>query len=274
MKKIYAYIISLLVLISTGDIIAQKPAAVEPHEGNIMAPKPAAAEPPDTVVIPLAIRAGIDIAGPVIYLTDKNNLTSEGYLSVDLNEKRSLFFGGGYSNYKYSQYNYNYRTNGVFFRAGVDFNLLKPHTSMGKYWAGVGLHYGISVFTYEIPELSSENYWGSTATSVPSQSHWGHFAELTPGFRAQLLGNLSLGWTVCLRKMIYSGGSKDTRPIYIPGYGLSAKAFSAGINYFLVWNFRYRKINVVIKKEPPEEPDEDVTPQTNSGSGNNQKMEP
>ena len=92
--------------------------------------------------------------------------------------------------------------------------------------------------------------------------------------KPQLFGNLSLGWTVSLRKMIYSGGSKDTRPIYIPGYGLSATSFSAGINYFLVWNFRYRKINVVIQKEPPEEPDENVTPQTNSGSGNNQKMEP
>ena len=52
-------------LLSTGDIMAQKPAA-------------AAAAPPDTVVFPLSIRAGIDIAGPVIYLTDKNNLTAEG----------------------------------------------------------------------------------------------------------------------------------------------------------------------------------------------------
>lgn len=274
MKRTYAYIISLLALISTSDIVAQKPAASEPHNGNIMAHKPAATEPPDTVVFPLAIRAGIDFAGPVIYLTDKNNLTAEGYLSADLNEKRSLLLGVGYANYKYSQYNYSYRTNGMFIRAGVDFNLLKPKTSMGKYWAGVGLHYGISVFTYEIPELSQENYWGMTTSSVPSQAHWGHFIELTPGFRAQLFGNLSLGWSLGLRKMIYSGGSKDTRPIYIPGYGLSANTFSAGINYFLVWNFRYRKINVIIKKEPPQEPDEDVTPQPNSGSGNNQKMEP
>jgi hypothetical protein len=74
--------------------------------------------------------------------------------------------------------------------------------------------------------------------------------------------------------MIYKGGSKDTSPIYIPGYGLSAKSFSAGINYFIVWNFRYRKIIVIIKKQPPEEPEENETPQTNSGSGNNQKMEP
>jgi hypothetical protein len=262
-KKTYAYIISLLVLLSTGEIMAQKPAAAD-----------TTSEPPDTVVFPLAIRAGIDIAGPVIYLTDKNNITFEGYLSADLNEKRSLYFGGGYANYKYSQYNYSYRTNGMFVRAGIDFNLLKPKTSMGIYWAGVGIHYGVSVFTYEIPELSQESYWGTTTASVPSQSHWGHFAELTPGFRARLFGNVSIGWSLSLRKMIYSGGSKDTKPIYIPGYGLSAKSFSTGINYFIVWNFHYRKINVIIRKEPPEEPDENVAPPANSGSGDNQKMEP
>jgi hypothetical protein len=257
-KRTCAYIISLLVLIPTG----------------VMAQKPEATEPPDSVFIPLAIRAGIDIAGPVIYLTDKSNLTIEGYLSADLNEKRSLFLGGGYSNYKYSQYNYSYLTKGIFLRTGVDFNLLKPQTSMGKYWAGIGLHYCISTFKYQIPELSHENYWGTTSISLPSQLHWGHFIEATPGFRAQLFSNFTIGWSISLRKMIYSGGSKDTRPIYIPGYGQSAKSFSFGINYFLIWNFRYKTIRVLIQKEPPEEPEETETPADNTGSGNMQNMEP
>jgi hypothetical protein len=78
--------------------------------------------------------------------------------------------------------------------------------------------------------------------------------------------------------MIYSGGSRNTKPIYIPGYGLSAKSFSTGINYFLIWNFRYKTIKVLINKEPPEEPEEDTTSpkntNTNSGSGNMQEMQP
>jgi hypothetical protein len=239
-----------------------------------MAQKPEATEPPDTVAIPLAIRAAIDITGPVIYFLDKNNFTAEGYLSADLNERRSLFLGGGYTNYKYSQYNYSYHTNGLFLKAGVDFNLMKPQTAMGKYWAGIGLHYGISSFTYEIPELSYVNYWGTTTASFPSQSHWGHFIEATPGFRARFFGNLSLGWSISLRKMIYKGGNNDSSPIYIPGYGIAAKSFSFGINYYFVWNFRYKTIKVLIKKDLPEEPEENTTPPDNTGSGNNQVMEP
>jgi hypothetical protein len=256
-RKIYAYIISLLAIISSGELMAQKPTATEP---------------PDTVTIPLAIRTGIDISGPVIYLTDKNILSAEGYLSADLNEKRTLYFGGGYTDYKYSQYNYSYLTNGIFFKTGIDFNLLKPQTAMGKYWAGVGIHYGISSFTYEIPELSHDNYWGTTTLNIPSQSHWGHFIEASPGFRAQLFGSFYIGWSISLRKMIFSGSSKDIRPIYIPGYGLAASSFSTGINYFLIWNFRYKTIKVLIKKEPPEEPDENAQPSTNTGSGNMQNM--
>jgi hypothetical protein len=246
--------------------------------GELVAQKPPATEPPDTVTIPLSIRAGIDIAGPIIYSIDKSDLTLQGCFLVDINEKKALFIGGGYTNYKYSQYNYSYITNGIFLRTGIDFNILKPQTAVGKYWAGVGLHYGISVFSYEIPMLSHENYWGTTATSIPSQSHWGHFLEVNPGFRAQLFGNLTLGWSVSLRKMIYSGGSKNTKPIYIPGYGLSAKSFSTGINYFLIWSFRYKTIKVLIQKEAPEAPEEDTTNPTdtnkNPGSGNMQEMQP
>jgi hypothetical protein len=248
--------------------------------GELMAQKPAATVPPDTVTFPLTIRAGVDISGPVIYLTDKNNLTVEGYLSADLNEKRSLYLGGGYSNYKYSQYNYSYVTNGFFIKAGVDFNLMKPQTAKGKYWAGVGLHYGLSSFSYEIPELSHDNYWGTTTASLPTQSLWSHFIEASPGFRAQFFGNVTIGWSISLRKMIYSGGGKDIRPIYIPGYGLAASSFSAGINYYIIWNFRYKTIKVLIKKEQPEEPEEETTPSTNTntntntGSGNMQNPEP
>ena len=259
MRKTYVYIISLLVINSTGELMAQKPEATDP---------------PDTVSIPLSFRVGIDVSGPVIYLTDKNNLTAEGFFSYDLNEKRSVFLGGGYSNYKYSQYNYSYKTNGIFVKAGVDFNFLKPQTTMGKYWAGVGLHYGISMFSYQIPELSHTNYWGTTTTSIPYQSRWGHFIEASPGFRASLFGNFTIGWSVSLRKMIYSGGANDIRPIYIPGYGMAAKSFSTGINYFLIWNFRYKIIHVVIKKEPPEEPEENATPSPNNSSGNTQTTLP
>jgi hypothetical protein len=189
LRRIYAYIISLILLVPATEINAQKPAAPEP---------------PDTVFIPLSVRAGIDLVGPVVYFTNKNNLTTEAYVSADLNEKKSLFLSGGYSKFAYTQYNYTFNAKGVSFKAGVDFNLLKPQTAMGKYWAGVGFHYGISSFSYDIPTITFQNYWGTFSSSLPRQNGWAHFIEIAPGFRAKMFGSLSLGWTLSLKKMIYS----------------------------------------------------------------------
>jgi hypothetical protein len=218
-------------------------------------------EPPDTVVIPLKIRAGLELAGPVIYFTDKNNLSFEGYVSGDLNEKMAIFLGGGYADFKYSQYNYDYLSRGVFIKAGVDFNLLKPEINMGKYWAGIGLHYGQSIFTSETPSFEHENYWGTTASSIPSKTSWGHFLEISPGFKAELFNNFSIGWSVSLRRLIYSGTTKDLMPVYIPGFGTGGKTMSFAMNYFITINIPYRKIRVAIKKEVPEETEEQTTPQ-------------
>ncbi len=238
-KKISVYIISLLFVMN----------CCIPEAG-------AQNQPPDTVIIPLKIRAGVDIAGPAIYLYDKNNLNIEGYFSCDLNAKTGIFLGAGYSDYKYSQYNYDYLSNGYFIKTGVDFNILKPEKSMGKYWAGIGLRYGLSYFTSEIPSFEHESYWGTTTTTIAPESNLGHYLEVSPGFRAEVFNNFSLGWSLNLRKLLFSGTGKDLRPIYFPGYGSGDETISFGINYFLTWNIPFMKIKVSVKQEEPEETEE------------------
>lgn len=233
MRRISAYFISLLLLFGGSCLKAQ-----------------------DTVLFPLKIRAGVDIAGPGIYLTDKNNLNLEGYLSYDRNEKMSYVFEAGYLNYKYSQYNYDYRSKGVYTRIGVDFNLLKPEMSLGKYWAGIGLRYGLSFFSSETPSFQYENYWGTVTSSIDSKTRTGHFIEVAPGVRTELFKNFSMGWTIRLKLLISGGGGKDLRPIYFPGYGNGGNRTAAGISYFLTWNIRYKTKTVITKPEVPEETDE------------------
>jgi hypothetical protein len=150
-------------------------------------------------------------------------------------------------------------------RAGVDFNLLSPDKAMGKYWVGIGLRYGLSRFTSEYPTFYKENYWGVTSSSVAKKTDWGHFLEVAPGVRAEILGNISIGWTISLRLLLYTSTGKDFRPIYFPGFGNGGKTVAAGLNYFIVWNIPYKKINVIIKKEVPEETEDTGT------SGNRQQ---
>jgi len=239
MRRISAYFISLLIFLHTGNLIAQ-----------------------DTVLFPLKIRAGIDIAGPGIYLSDKNNLSMEGYFSFDKSEKMAYVLEAGYLNYKYSQYNYDYTSKGVFARLGVDFNLLKPGTSPGKYWAGIGLRYGMSLFNSETLSFQHENYWGIATSSIPSKKAMGHFIEVAPGVKTEIFRNFSMGWTIRLKLLISGGGGRDLRPIYFPGYGNGGKRTAAGISYFITWNIPYKTKTVITKPAVVEEETVDTEQKT------------
>ncbi len=224
----------------------------------------------DTIPIPLKIKIGLEVSGPAIYYADKNILNEEGYISMDLNEKRSLFFAAGYSDYKYSQYNYSYRNHGSFVRLGMDFNLLKPDKSLGKYWAGIGLRYVLSRFTTEVPFLEKDNYWGSYATSLGRKTNWAHFIEASPGVRAELLNHFSIGWAISLRMLVYSGTGKNLKPVYFPGFGNGTKTIAAGLSYYIVWNIPYKRINAITKKEVKENTEDNTDTDTDNSntSGN------
>ncbi|MBN2665356.1 MAG: hypothetical protein JXR67_02510 [Bacteroidales bacterium] len=242
MRKISVYFISLFLILDLPGIMAQ-----------------------DTILFPLKIRAGFDIIGPGIYMSDKNNLNMEGFLSFDRNEKMAYIVEGGYSNFNYSQYNYDYTSTGTFARLGVDLNLLKPDKALGLYWAGIGLRYGLSLFSSETSSLSYENYWGEMTSSIPSKKMTAHFLEVAPGVRTEVFKNLSMGWTIRLKLLISGGGGKDIRPISIPGYGNGGRTTNAGISYFITWNIPYKTKTVIIKPELPDEEDEEFEEENVSG---------
>jgi len=223
----------------------------------VLASEPAFSQ--DTIDVALKIKAGIEVSGPVTWFTGKKILNIEGYTSMDLNEKRSLIFAAGYVDYNYSQYNYEYHATGLFARAGMDFNLLSPLKAQGKYWAGIGLRYGISRYTAEAPFFTQENYWGTTSSSIGKRTGWGHFVEVAPGVRAEIFRNLSIGWTVSGRLLLSSGAGRDVRPLYIPGFGNGGKRSSAGMSYFITWNIPYKRITVITRPEPVEEPEEEAS---------------
>jgi hypothetical protein len=226
----------------------------------------------DTIPIPLKIKIGLEVSGPVIYYTNRNVNSQEGFVSLDIDEKRSLIVAAGYLNYKYSQFNYTFLNKGSFIRLGMDFNLLQPDKSQGKYWAGIGLRYGISRFTFEVPTYQKTDYWGTTISSISPKVNWGHFVEIAPGVRTEIFNHLSIGWSVSLRLLLYTGTGKNLRPVYFPGFGNGTKTITTGMNYFIVWNIPYKKIKVILKKEVKEEPEENSdTNSTNSTNNTRQQ---
>jgi hypothetical protein len=216
----------------------------------------------DSIKVPLNIRAGFDIYGPVKYLTDRNNLSLEGFMILERNSKKSYVLEAGYQNFKYSQYNYNYLSKGFFIRGGMDFNMIKPFAAEGKYFAGIGLRYGLSIYSSEVPSFKHDNYWGTGTGFVSPTIHAAHFIEISPGVRTEILRNISIGWNLRLRLMIYRGTGKDLKPVSVPGYGNGIKSFSPGINYYIIFNFPYKSVYV--------RPEAEKVPEKEAGKANQQ----
>jgi len=201
------------------------------------------------VSVPLNIRIGFDIAHPILYFIDNNALTIDGYASVDLDEKFTVTFNSGYSDYGRNTDGYDFSAKGIYFKPGIDINLLKPQISAGKYWGGIGLRYGVSAFTYETTSFTQTNYWGNTEASIPQKSAIGHYLEVAPGFNAKITNWFTMGWRVSMSKLLYSGGKDNIRPLYIPGYGQSDKGVSFGASYYLSFSFSYKTIKAKYKED-------------------------
>jgi len=225
----------------------------------------------DTIPITLKIKLGIEASGPVIHYFNKNILNTEGYIAIDLNEKRTATLAAGYLDYTYSQYNYTFLNKGTFIRLGMDFNIMKADKSLGKYFAGIGLKYGLTRFTYEVPFIEKTNYWGTTSSSIPRKTCWGHFIEADPGVRAEIFKNFSMGWSVSIRMLLYTNTGADLKPVYLPGYGDASKNIATGMSYFLVWNIPYKRIKAIMKKEAPPETD-DTDDKSTTGTTNNRQQ--
>lgn len=253
MKKTFAYIISALTL-----LVPQVVNSQARYSDAI----------PDSVTIPLSISVGVDVANPIIHLFDGDILTLEAVASADINEKLRGFVRAGYADYSHSSTFYSFDTKGLFSKFGIDINLLKPEIGNGMYWAGIGLAYGMSLYSTNTPYLESTNYWGTHSSSFTTKNNLGHFLEICPGFEAELFKSVRIGWRVSLKKILYSGTNKDYKPTWMPGYGQGTKGVTFGVNYFITWNIPYKKIRVKVKEEKQDdasdESEESTTPNNNS----------
>jgi hypothetical protein len=210
----------------------------------------------DTITVPLHFRAGFDISGPIVHLLN-NDLLSYGVLaSIDLNQAFALDAGMRYTSFSSSEYNYNFSSRGTSVVIGADYNFMKPKTAWGKYYAGIGLRYGLSFYGQEASGIKYTNTWGEGESSMPLSHHTGHFIEITPGVRTELFNGVTIGWNVYMRLLISSGAGKDLNPIWMPGYGDATSGMTTGAEYYVSFSIPYKKIKVIIKPKPVEEDEE------------------
>jgi hypothetical protein len=234
MRRIFVYIISLFLCLAVSSTDAQK--------------KKQIIVPPDSTRLFNGFTVQLDVASLASSaLTNSSTYSTEGALQIDLKHRifPTLELGVAGAN-KTTADNINYKTNGMFERIGVDFNLrkrkkdAKPTNNLFI----AGLRLGMSNFNYNVTNVViPENYWGAgDPINYMNQSSTKIWYEIVAGVQVEVFKNFYMGWTIRDKNLISSDVTGKVAPWFIPGFGLN-NGTSWGFNYTLGYHFWPQKKN-------------------------------
>jgi hypothetical protein len=158
--------------------------------------------------------------------------------SVDLEAKQNIYpvFEAGLSAISFSDTNYSYNGSGMYFRAGVDYNMLELEKRNDYSMGFIGIRYGMSLHQFSAENIILPGpYWGDLNTSIQDQSGHNHWIEVAAGIRVELFSNFFMGWSARGRVMLYKSKFDQMIPYYVPGFGDPSGRASWDINYSIYY---------------------------------------
>jgi len=192
---------------------------------------------------------GIDASKFFIPLMDEDRFSIE--TNIRTNFKKRMFLVGelGFENISYNDISYSklddgsekidgrpyeYSSNGIFVRAGLDYDIFIVEEENNNDNILIGFRYGFAIQEHQAPlYVIEDSYWGNINSSVSPYSVSSHWIELIGGLRTELFNNFYLSWLVRVKSKLYSSNKEVLLPYRIPGYGKGSKAISLGFSYNL-----------------------------------------
>ena len=197
----------------------------------------------DSIPLWNGFRVELDIASPLFSAMGMSeSYNTEGGIYFNLKRKYFPLFEMGVAglNNKISPEAAVFSTNGMFFRAGMDLNLLK--TSKDNSFSNnaflVGFRLGTSSFSYDLTNvLVNDNYWGGSEIRNYENVHankWWY--EVVVGMRVEVFKNVLLGWNVRNKHLFKAEKGGSVYPYFTPGFGFTHSANWA-FNYTVGYKF-------------------------------------
>ena len=158
--------------------------------------------------------------------------------SADIEIKPNIYpvFEAGFSTVSFTDTNYSYKGSGIYFRAGVDYNMLELEKRNDYSMGFIGARYCVSLNQFSADNVIVPGpYWGDLTTSIDKQSGQNHWIEVAAGIRVELFQNFFMGWSARGRVMLYKTKYDQMIPYYVPGFGDPARRASWDINYSIYY---------------------------------------
>ena len=127
-----------------------------------------------------------------------------------------------------------YKTQAPYFRAGVDFNLLKKKHQSNRLFAG--FRYAYTSYKVDIWRPDFEDpYWKTkTFFGVSGEQCSQHWLEAVVGIDAKVFGPFHLGWSVRYKQRLKHDEGLIGKTWYVPGYGIWDSSELGGTFNFII----------------------------------------
>lgn len=189
---------------------------------------------------------GFDIARIAFNQAYNNRKSYELRLDYYLKNELYVVAEGGWGNAALEYDNLRYKTNNVFFRAGIDKAMFPRKKAQDWSGAFIGLRYGVGLISRSDAWYQTNDGWGNiTSGTTPGADVTAHWFELTAGMRVELWSGVFAGWNARGRFLLNSKALGELKPEFIAGYGRGDKSssfdFNAYLSYALRWGAPARK---------------------------------
>lgn len=183
----------------------------------------------------------VNVAPIVKTLLSDEIFTYEAAIQANVKKKYFPAFEMGFAGADHTATNdINFKTNGVYSRVGLDFNIMKPKKKQlpNNNLFLVGVRVGFSNFKYDLNNvILTDEYWNQTQTrNFKGESAAKVWFEISAGMRVEVVSNIYMGWTIRNKSFFKEDAVGELSPWFVPGYGISSGS-KWGLVYAIGYNF-------------------------------------
>ncbi len=187
-----------------------------------------------------SMRIGFDVSYPVRTFWEPE--VEQYEVSVDYEMIENIFgvVEAGKLDVNIERDDFDYLSDGLFFRMGADFNVLGDATLKGNDIVYVGIRYGYCSQKHRADNIIlTDDYWGIYKTSVDNFEFDVHWGELLVGMKTELFANIFIGWSLRFRLVLSGAEDSLMKPYRIGGFGGGGKSTTFDFNYSVFYRIPF-----------------------------------
>ena len=205
------------------------------------------------------LRIGVDLfkLSRSFYETDYRGLELVG--DYRLTRRHYLAAEIGNENKTVDDDQVNFTTKGTFLKVGFDFNSFQNWGNMENI-ISVGLRYGVSSFSQTLNSYKVYNpsqYFGESPIIISGENFDGlsaQWIEVVAGMKAEVFGNIFVGFSFRLNRLVSQKRPDNFDNLYIPGFNRTYNGdFGVGFNYTVSYFIPLYKATVKAKEKASKE---------------------